>query len=421
MHNFQTHLTIAALAVMIALLASPALAQTTSEPSPTRSSVLDAARDELSNQSTPPSRSKVERALYWYDNQYVLAKVFGGWKGIRVGGGDFPAGAGMKFGVGYDKGLTTSIPDPAFPNRIDLTLRGAYSTRGYARVSAAVNARHIGGQPIDVNAFGQVYEFPQEDYFGQGMDSLEDNRTNFLLDAIETGGTVHWKPYKLDVGAGASYLSPRVGQGTDSRFASTEEVFTPATTPGLGTQTDFVKVQASAAFDWRDNPAYPHMGGRYEVTAAKFDDRDLGQFDFYRVDVHLQHYVPLASRYRVLAFRAIGAFTTADSGQSVPFYLQPTLGGHRDLRGYRESRFRDQNTLLLGAEYRWEAWWALDGALFVDAGTVATSRQALSLDTMDVSYGVGFRFHSNSALVGRLDLAFSREGFIPLLRFEHVF
>ena len=87
------------------------------------------------------------------------------------------------------------------------------------------------------------------------------------------------------------------------------------------------------------------------MTAAKFDDHDLGQFDFYRVDVHLQHYIPLASRYRVLAFRAIGAFTNADSGQSVPFYLQPTLGGHRDLRGFRESRFRDENTVLLGAEY----------------------------------------------------------------------
>jgi len=34
---------------------------------------------------------------------------------------------------------------------------------------------------------------------------------------------------------------------------------------------------------------------------------------------------------------------------------------------------------------------------------------------------VGLRVHSNSAFVARLDLAFSREGFIPLLRFEHVF
>lgn len=404
-----------------ALAASPALAQSSADQPQTRESVLAHARDDLAPQSAPPTRSTVERGLYWYDNQYVLAKIFGGWKGFRIGGGDFPAGAGMKFGVAFDRPLTKAEPDPTTPNQVTFVTRGAYSTRGYARVRGGLDARNLGGRAIDVTAFGQYYEFPQEDYFGVGMDSLESNRTNYLLDVVETGGAVHWRPYTLDFGGGASYLSPRVGSGTDSRFASTEDVFSTATTPGLGTQTDFIKLDASAAVDWRDNPAYPHSGGRYEVTAAKFDDQDLGQFDFYRVDVHLQHYIPLPSRYRVLAFRAIGAFTTADSGQSVPFYLQPTLGGHRDLRGFRESRFRDNNTFLLGAEYRWQAWWALDGALFVDAGTVAPSRQDLSLGAMEVSYGVGFRFHSNSALVGRLDLAFSKEGFIPLLRFEHVF
>jgi hypothetical protein len=63
----------------------------------------------------------------------------------------------------------------------------------------------------------------------------------------------------------------------------------------------------------------------------------------------------------------------------------------------------------------------MDTAFFVDAGTVAARRRQLSVGDMDVSYGVGLRFHSNSALVGRLDLAFSREGFIPLLRFDHAF
>jgi outer membrane protein assembly factor BamA len=105
----------------------------------------------------------------------------------------------------------------------------------------------------------------------------------------------------------------------------------------------------------------------------------------------------------------------------VPFYLRPTLGGASHLRGFRESRFRDQNSVLVGAEYRWEAWWALDPVLFVDAGLVAPSRRSLSLRDTEVGYGIGFRFHSNRAFVGRLDLAFSREGFVPLLRFEHVF
>ena len=101
MHDFQTHVFRPALTAMILLLASPLMAQAPSEEPSTRASVLDQAREALTNQSVPPERSTIERGLYWYDNQYVLNKIFGGWKGIRLGGGDFPAGAGVKFGVGF--------------------------------------------------------------------------------------------------------------------------------------------------------------------------------------------------------------------------------------------------------------------------------------------------------------------------------
>lgn len=414
---------IAALVIVglaLASLAAPVMAQEPSEPS-TRASVLDQAREALASEAAPPRRSLIERGLYWYDNQFALTKFLAGWKGLRIGGGDFPGGAGMKFGVAFDKSLAAADPDPSVPNRMTFAGRAAYSTRGYSRVSAGIDASNVAGRAIDINAFGRYANFPQEDYFGSGMDSSESDRTNYLIETAETGGSVRWRPFHLDLGAGAFYVSPRVGAGTDTAFASTEEVFSPATTPGLETETEFMKVKASAAFDWRNNAAHPQSGGRYEVTATRFDDFELRQFDFYRLDVDVQQYIPLASRYRVLALRAAGAFTTADDGQSVPFYLQPTLGGHADLRGFRESRFRDNNTLLVGAEYRWEAWWALDAALFVDAGTVAPSRQQLSLRNTEVTYGVGFRFHSNKAVVARLDLAFSREGFIPILRFQHVF
>jgi outer membrane protein assembly factor BamA len=218
-----------------------------------------------------------------------------------------------------------------------------------------------------------------------------------------------------------AYLTPRLGSGTDTRFPSTEEVYDPATLPGLGAQPDFLRTDVSAALDWRDNPLNPHSGGRYGAQLSNYADRDLNGYDFRRIDIELQQYVPLPHRYRVIALRAAAVVTDADAGQQVPFFYQPTLGGSQTLRGFREFRFRDRNSLVLTAEYRWEAWWALDGAFFVDAGKVAANRRDLTLHDMDVSYGVGFRLHSNRAFVSRLDLAFSREGFIPLLRFEHVF
>src|SRR5262245_9450782 len=132
MRTGHTFVVTFAVAVVIVLVASAARAQTPTSESPSRARLIEQAREALVSQSAPPERSSTERRLYWYDNQFVLAKLFAGWKGIRVGGGDFPAGAGLKFGVAYDKPLTSADPDPTIPNRIAIAMRGAYSTRGYA-------------------------------------------------------------------------------------------------------------------------------------------------------------------------------------------------------------------------------------------------------------------------------------------------
>jgi hemolysin activation/secretion protein len=112
--------------------------------------------------------------------------------------------------------------------------------------------------------------------------------------------------------------------------------------------------------------------------------------------------------------------TDVGSQEAIPFVFLPDLGGQR-LRGFREFRFRDRNSVLATAEYRWEAWWALDMALFADGGKVAARRSDIDLSDWELGYGMGFRFHSKKAFSVRLDLGFSREGFIPMIRAEHIF
>lgn len=389
----------------------------------TRGALLNGEREAKAKLIAPPERSFTEKKLYWYDNQYVVAKLLAGWKGIHLAGGDFPAGAGLKFGVGFTGlAIGSAYADADLPNRVDLHALAASSTRGYVRVGADFALRNLGGAPFDVVLRGQFYELPQEDFFGLGPESREANRTNYLLDALEFGTEAQWKPAKqLRVGAGVSFVSPRIGVGTDNRFLSTERVFDPAGLPGLRAQSDFVRSDASVSFDWRDNPLHPRLGGFYGARVSDFRDQDLEAFDFRRFEVDLQQYVPLPHKYRALALRAAAVITDTAGGNQVPFFYQPTLGGSQTLRGFREFRFRDRNSLSLTAEYRWEAWWAMDPAVFVDAGKVAFDRRDLDLNDLEVSYGIGFRVHSNRAFIARLDLAFSREGFVPLLRFEHVF
>lgn len=415
-------------AALVAAVTRPAFAGQEATPSAapapdslTRAALLAAARDHKELAREPMKRSLTERGLYWYDNQYLLPKIFGGWKGLHIGGAGFPAGAGTKFGVGYDRAIG-SDENPGRANRFDVNGVAARSTRGYQRAGGGLTMRHIAGRAIDARVWGQKFEFPQEDLFGLGQDSRTEDRTNYLHESTETGAELRWSPKTfVTFSGGLAYLQPKIGSGTDSRFPSTELRFDEATLPGLTAQPDFLRTDLGAAFELRDNPQHPHAGGRYAATLSKYDDRDLGAYGFRSVTVDAQQYVPLPNRYRVLALHAAVVMTDADAGQRVPFYYQPTLGGSQQLRGFREFRFRDQNSLVMSAEYRWEASWMLDAAVFVDAGKVAARRGDLNLRDLDASYGVGLRVHSNSAFVARLDLAFSREGFIPLLRFEHVF
>jgi len=414
-----------ALLMLVACIPASAQDQDQNAVSPgTRAALLDAERDKKATDVSPPQRTRVERALYEYDNGAGTPFIFQPWHGLRLAGGSFPAGAGTAAGVAFMRDLGTVRPaaDPNRPNRTEIDAAGAYSTRGYYRAAAGITFLRVGGAPVDVNVRGQRYEFPQQDFFGLGQDASEENRTNYLLRNTEVGAGLQWRPAAwLDLGGGVAYLKPSIGSGTDSRYPSTEQRFAPSSIPGLEQQPDFLRSDASVAFDWRDNPLHPHAGGRYGAQLSDYRDRDLNAFDFRRVAFDVQQYVPVPDRYHTIALHAATVLTDAGAGQDVPFYFQPTLGGAQALRGFREFRFQDRNSLLLSAEYRWEAWWALDGALFVDAGKVAADRKDLSLRDLDVSYGFGFRVHSNSAFVARLDFAFSREGFIPLLRFEHAF
>jgi len=401
--------------------AAAATRSATADTSITRAAMLEAARDQKELERAPVERGNVERGLYWYDNQDLLSKIFGSYKGLHIGGAGFPAGAGTKFGVAYDHALGTDDV-PGRDNRLDLDAVAAISTRGYRRFGGGLSVHQLFGAPVSARVWSQRFEFPQEDLFGLGQDSPEESRTNYLHENNEVGASAVWKPARfVDVTGGVAYLDPHIGTGTDPRFPSTNQVYDERSLPGLTFQPNFLRTEVGGAFDWRDNALHPHAGGRYGALVSNFDDRDLNAYGFRRLAVELQQYVPLPNRYRLVALRAAAVMTDAREGQQVPFYYQPTLGGSQELRGFREFRFRDQNSLSMTAEYRWEAAWMLDAAFFIDAGTVAAERSDLSLRSLDASYGVGLRIHSNSAFVARLDLAFSREGFIPLLRFEHVF
>src|SRR4029077_16114443 len=117
------------------------------------------------------------------------------------------------------------------------------------------------------------------------------------------------------------------GSGTDSRYPSTEEVFDATRIPGYLRQPDFLRSDAGIAYDWRDNPLHPHAGGRYSALFSNFTDREDGTYDFRRLEMQAQQYVPLPNRYRLLALRAAAVVTDTAPGHPVAFFLSSEARG----------------------------------------------------------------------------------------------
>ncbi len=107
----------------------------------------------------------------------------------------------------------------------------------------------------------------------------------------------------------------------------------------------------------------------------------------------------------------------------MPFYLQQTLGGADNLRGFREQsigsdatqatlrrfrdfRFRDRNLLLLQAEYRMKLWEFIDGSVVVDAGKVTTTRSDLDLTNLKHDHGFALSMMKGDLTAIRLHVGF---------------
>ena len=125
-----------------------------------------------------------------------------------------------------------------------------------------------------------------------------------------------------------------------------------------------------------------------------------------------QQFLPYFNQQRVVALfvKARFAYTGRDD-RVVPFYLLPQLGGTFDLRGFNPYRFADSNAFMAAVEHRWYAFSGLEMALFVDAGKTVPEKGRVNFSELNYSGGIGLRARVRGAVVLRMDVARSREGF----------
>lgn len=262
---------------------------------------------------------------------------------------------------------------------------------------------------FNLYASARYRDYPREDFYGLGTDSLRANRSDYRLQDGLYEGIARLRVRKLSLMARGGLLQTSIRAGTDSAFPDTALGSSERTAPGLVDAPDFWELSGGAWLELRDEPGNPHRGASVGVAYSRFDQRGGSTFQFDRVVVDVREYFSLGSSRHVVALRQVTSIEAPAAGSRVPFYLQSTLGGSAFLRGYPSFRFHDEKLLALAAEYRFDLHPKVELALVYESGKVFPSMSEFDLHGLRHSWGAGIRLKSRREVRLRVDVLHSTE------------
>lgn len=378
--------------VLAALLPSRAEAQ---QPA-SREADLTSQQAERAKALVPQGPNKAEKLLTRIEPVVLATEPTGfyPWFGSVLGGGWLAAGAGYR------------LP---FADTGRFNVYGGWSLKNYRTIDATLLLPTFFDGRGKLIARGKYLLADKVSFYGLGPDSDQDDETSFAYEPTTFGADVEVEalPYVF-VGAGYGVDNVKTGGGQEG--TSIEERFTTEAAPGLGQDVSYGVTRVSLAIDWRNSETYNTHGGLLRGEFRRYAELDDKPYGFEWAEVEVRQYLPILRENWVLAFRGLATFSTARDGDQVPYFMMPTLGSSKDLRGFSNRRFRDVNRILLQGEYRWRPSRFMDLIVFYDAGKVASSRGDLDLDDLETSWGGGVRLHGPAFTALRLEVAKSHEG-----------
>ncbi|HEV3485200.1 MAG TPA: BamA/TamA family outer membrane protein, partial [Vicinamibacterales bacterium] len=320
-------------------------------------------------------------------------------RGFFVTFGDIKSGSGIALGPAYGK---------LFDNGTTLVAKGTYSIRNFKLLQLAAHSAPLAGGRVLFSGRARWQDAPTLALFQLGQRS-PNVRANYGETMTEVSGQMSLQPARfIRLGAGTAFERYETDSADVPVIA--DVAVTPIAFPGLGADPDYLHSFALAAIDSRAGPGYSRRGSLLQATLHDYRQRNEGPFSFQRVDGMAQQLIPILHGNWVIDLSVRASTTSADDGETVPFFLMPELGGGSDLRGFGNYRFRDRHSILFTAEYRWYVQEYVDMAIFYDAGKVASRRRDLDLDGLKSDVGIGIRFHSPRATALRLEVARGNEG-----------
>jgi outer membrane protein assembly factor BamA len=389
---------LAAIGIACLVTALPAPAQEN------RTDAIAAAQAEKAQHLAAPTPTRAEQIVVRLTSGFLeVPDGFYPLLDTVYSGGGFTLGAGYRHYVG---------------DRAIWFAQGLYSIKNYKLFETGIDAPGLAGGRLGYRLNAGWRDATRVGYYGLGMDTESDDRANYRFNETFGLAEATFRPLPWSVFTGAlAYDAYDTKSGQGAEYPSIEDEYTPDTAPGLGDNPTFVHLTASAGvdlrpttgIDYRPAAGYARRGGYYGVTYHNWKDVD-DTYSFDQVDVDLVQHIPILKETWVLSLHG-RLQSVLNDDDTVPYFLMPFVGSGSTLRGYKSKRFRDRNSLLMQAEWRWTPnRTALDVALFFDAGEVARHPGDFTTRALATDVGIGVRFHSPSTTPLRVELAKGSEG-----------
>lgn len=366
------------------------------------SPMLSSAQDAL---AVPPSATEpqgfisepapITRAAVFADRHLGKGGLT---NGIFVDYGNMIPGAGwLSAGPGYRHWYNN--------DRFFVEGSGSISVTGYKMAQGRVELPAMLKSRLALGTQVRWHDFGRVDYFGAGSSTTEDLLSDYSIASTQVTAYATLRPVRwLAIGGQIGWMNPK-SQYVDGALLR-----------GLDDRRTFVPTEVSLTVDTRDFPEHPTSGIVLRGVGARYDDRTSGENTFERYEGEAAGFLPIGAGRVVLALHGWLVGSDVAPGRSVPFYLQPGLGGSSSLRSFTDYRFRDDNMLLATAEVRLALFTHLDLAAFTDAGNVAS--RVADLDLNKRSYGGGIRLHTRRTTFALFDVARGSEGWRVMFRLK---
>jgi len=180
-----------------------------------------------------------------------------GANGIQFLFGGMRSGQGMSGGVGYRR-------SDLFREQLGIRGTARATTRGGYMFDADVDFKGFRTDRTFLRWYTRYEHSRHVDYFGQGNDSLEANRTSYRYDDFSSDFNGSFAvTRRIRVGGTGGYFHAHTAESGEDDIVPIDEAFPPASLSGFGEDTKYTRIGVFAYYDSRDSQTGPRSGALF--------------------------------------------------------------------------------------------------------------------------------------------------------------